>query len=217
MCLVHEPFLSILWMTHIFWSHAITEHCNILQLKKNFKHYPIYLYHYLSGISKGQKAMDCKTCCLFTRQRNLSSQSCEFTEDYLHYTYVLVGPKSLYADVTKSTIKLRNYLFLLISWWVDPTQKYSSRWIFLNFLKTFLLALYSRNCKIFHTLLKVLVDPSFQPSHVPLDDNLLVCKYISNPLLVDGKIDVLVLPLEKTATHDGGCLVYWNWSPVLLL
>ncbi|XP_015774743.1 PREDICTED: tubulin polyglutamylase TTLL5-like [Acropora digitifera] len=25
-----------------------------------------------------------------------------------------------------------------------------------------------------------------QPSHVPLDDNLLVCKYISNPLLVDG-------------------------------
>ena len=175
------------------------------------------MYHYLSGISKGQKAMDCKTCCLFTRQRNLSGQSCEFTEDYLHYTYVLVGPKSLYADVTKSTIKLRNYLFLLISWWVDPTQKYSSRWIFLNFLKTFLLALYSRNCKIFHTLLKVLVDPSFQPSHVPLDDNLLVCKYISNPLLVDGKIDVLVLPLEKTATHDGGCLVYWNWSPVLLL
>ena len=89
----------------------------------------------------------------------------------------------------------------------DPTQKHSSRWLFLNFLKTFLLALYSRNCNVFHTLLKELVDLSFQPSHVPLDDNLLVCKYISNPLLVDGKIDVLVLPLEKTATHDDGCLV----------
>ena len=83
--------------------------------KKNFKHYSIYLYHYLSGISKGQKAVDCKTCCFFTWQRNLSSQSCEFTEDYLHYTYVLVGPKSLYADVTKSMIKLHIYLFLLIS------------------------------------------------------------------------------------------------------
>ena len=59
--------------------------------------------------------MDCKTCCFFTRQRNLSSQSCEFTEDYLHYTYVLVGPKNLYADVTKSMIKLHNYVFLLIS------------------------------------------------------------------------------------------------------
>lgn len=138
MCLVHEPFLSILWMTHIFWSHAITEHCNILQLKKkNFKHYSIYLYHYLSGISKGQKAMDCKTCCLFTRQRNLSSQSCEFTEDYLHYTYVLVGPKSLYADVTKSMIKLHIYLFLLISWWVILLKNILQDDFFSVFLRLF--------------------------------------------------------------------------------
>ena len=31
-----------------------------------------------------------------------------------------------------------------------------------------------------------------QPSHVPLDDNLLVCKYISNPLLVDGELMIVL-------------------------
>ena len=33
---------------------------------------------YPSCISQGQKIMDCKTCCFFTWQRNLSRQSCEY-------------------------------------------------------------------------------------------------------------------------------------------
>lgn len=38
-----------------------------------------------------------------------------------------------------------------------------------------------------HSFLAILYSLVFQPDQVPLDENLIVCRYIDNPLVIDGK------------------------------